>query len=58
MIQFKDVSKIYRMGENSLRALDHANMHIREGEFVSIIGPSGSGSSSVSSVLPAAANRP
>ena len=43
MIQFKDVSKIYRMGENSLRALDHANMHIREGEFVSIIGPSGSG---------------
>ena len=58
MIQFKDVSKIYRMGENSLRALDHAlraldhaNMHIREGEFVSIIGPSGSGKSTLMNIV-------
>ena len=51
MIRFKDVSKIYRMGENSLRALDHANMHIREGEFVSIIGPSGSGKSTLMNIV-------
>jgi putative ABC transport system ATP-binding protein len=51
MIQFKDVSKIYRMGENSLRALDHANMHIREGEYVSIIGPSGSGKSTLMNIV-------
>ena len=51
MIQFKDVSKIYRMGENSLRALDHANMHIREGEFVSSIGPSGSGKSTLMNIV-------
>ncbi len=41
----------YRMGENSLRALDHANMHIREGEFVSIIGPSGSGKSTLMNIV-------
>jgi putative ABC transport system ATP-binding protein len=39
------------MGENSLRALDHANMHIREGEFVSIIGPSGSGKSTLMNIV-------
>ena len=34
-----------------LRALDHANMHIREGEFVSIIGPSGSGKSTLMNIV-------
>ena len=39
------------MGEISLRALDHVNMHIREGEFVSIIGPSGSGKSTLMNIV-------
>lgn len=51
MIVFKDVSKIYRMGDTELRALDHANMHIREYEFVSIIGPSGSGKSTLMNII-------
>lgn len=51
MIVFKDVSKIYRMGGTDLRALDHANMHIREHEFVSIIGPSGSGKSTLMNII-------
>ena len=51
MIVFKDVSKIYHMGETTLRALDHANMHIRAGEFVSIIGPSGSGKSTLMNII-------
>ena len=45
MIILKDVSKIYQIGDTTVHALDHANMHIKEGEFVSIIGPSGSGKS-------------
>lgn len=51
MIVFKDVSKIYRMGDTELRALDHANMHIHEHEFVSIIGPSGSGKSTLMNII-------
>ncbi len=51
MIQFKDVSKIYKMGDSELRALDHANLHVRQGEFVSIIGPSGSGKSTLMNIM-------
>lgn len=43
MITLKDVCKTYCIGGDTVHALDHANMVIREGEFVSIIGPSGSG---------------
>lgn len=51
MIVFKDVSKIYHMGDTELRAIDHANLHIREHEFVSIIGPSGSGKSTLMNII-------
>ena len=51
MIVFKDVSKIYKMGDEELRALDHASLHIREGEFVAIIGPSGSGKSTLMNIM-------
>lgn len=43
MIQLKEVSKIYTVGEEQVYALNHASMTINDGEFVSIIGPSGSG---------------
>lgn len=45
MIQLKDVCKYYQVGDDRVRALDHANLHIYPQEFVSIIGPSGSGKS-------------
>ncbi len=51
MIILKDVSKIYRMGDNEFYALDHANMHVQEHEFVSIIGPSGSGKSTLMNII-------
>ncbi|MDD2980405.1 MAG: ABC transporter ATP-binding protein [Hespellia sp.] len=51
MIIFNDVSKIYTIGDAEVKALDHANMHIREGEFVSIIGPSGSGKSTLMNII-------
>ena len=47
MIQMKDVSKIYTIGSEELRALDHASFSICDGEFVAIIGPSGSGKSTL-----------
>ncbi len=51
MIVFDNVSKIYHIGENEVRALDHASMEIRDGEFVSIIGPSGSGKSTMMNII-------
>ena len=51
MIIFRDVSKIYTMGDQTLRALDHASLHVRKGEFVSIIGPSGSGKSTLMNIM-------
>ena len=47
MIQLKDVCKYYQVGDDRVRALDHANLHIYPQEFVSIIGPSGSGKSTI-----------
>lgn len=51
MITLKDVSKVYSIGGEEVRALDHANLDIREGEFVSIIGPSGSGKSTMMNII-------
>ena len=41
VIEMRDITKIYHIGGEEVRALDHATLTIREGEFVAIIGPSG-----------------
>ena len=51
MIELRDVSKIYEMGQETVYALKHANMKINKGEFVSIIGPSGSGKSTMMNII-------
>ena len=51
MIQLKDVCKFYQVGDDKVRALDHACLHIRPHEFVSIIGPSGSGKSTLMNII-------
>lgn len=51
MITFRDVSKIYHIGGEEVRALDHASMQIEQGEFVGIIGPSGSGKSTLMNIM-------
>ena len=51
MIQLKDICKFYLVGDDRVRALDHANLHIYPHEFVSIIGPSGSGKSTMMNII-------
>lgn len=51
MIEMNDVTKTYRIGSEEVHALDGANMHIKPGEFVSIIGPSGSGKSTLMNII-------
>ena len=51
MIELRDVSKVYQIGDERVHALDHASMHIYPHEFVSIIGPSGSGKSTLMNII-------
>ena len=51
MIQLTDICKNYQIGSEIIHALDHATLHVAEGEFVSIIGPSGSGKSTLMNII-------
>ena len=51
MIDIKDLCKVYLVGDERVRALDHATLQIYPKEFVSIIGPSGSGKSTLMNII-------
>ena len=51
LIEIRDMCKIYNPGENEVRALDHVNLDVYEGELVAIIGHSGSGKSTLMNML-------
>ena len=50
-IEFKDVSKIYRMGEVEIKALDNISFEIDKGEFVVVLGNSGAGKTTILNIL-------
>lgn len=51
MIKLEDITKVYTMGENEVRALNGVSLHIKPHEFVAIIGPSGSGKSTLMNMI-------
>ncbi len=51
LIRVEDMCKVYNPGENEVHALDHVNLQIQPGEFVAIIGQSGSGKSTFMNML-------
>jgi putative ABC transport system ATP-binding protein len=50
-IELRNVSKIYHLGGEEIRALDDVSLDIDSGEFISIIGPSGSGKSTLMHIM-------
>ena len=51
IIKFKDVKKVYNVGEESFNALDGVSFSINKGEFAIILGPSGAGKSTILNLL-------
>jgi putative ABC transport system ATP-binding protein len=45
LLELQNVSKIYKVGDEEIRALNDVSVAIEEGEFVAVMGPSGSGKS-------------
>ncbi len=51
LIDLRNVSKVYKMGEMEIKALNGVNLNVEKGEFLSIVGPSGSGKSTLLNII-------
>ena len=51
IVEFMDVSKIYKVGDMEFKALSNASFELNEGELVVILGPSGAGKSTLLNML-------
>ena len=51
LLKINDLTKEYKRGDSSFKAVDHANLSVSAGEFVSIIGKSGSGKSTLLNMI-------
>ncbi len=51
IIEIKDITKIYKIGDIQVKALRGVDLNVKHGEFLSIMGPSGSGKSTLMNIL-------
>ena len=51
LLEAQELSKLYRLGDIALKALNNVSLVIEKGEFIAIMGPSGSGKSTFMNIL-------
>ena len=51
LIEFQDVCKYYQMGDTTVKAVDHISFQVERGEFLTIVGQSGSGKSTCMNIV-------
>ena len=51
MIKLSDINRIFQVGDQAVHALKDINLHIDDGDYISIMGPSGSGKSTLLQLL-------
>jgi len=51
MIELQQISRVFQVGGEEVRALDDVNLTIRAGEYLSLMGPSGSGKSTLLNIV-------
>ncbi|HVX58520.1 MAG TPA: ABC transporter ATP-binding protein [Candidatus Saccharimonadales bacterium] len=51
VIELKNITKTFKLGDETLNALDNVNLSVQAGEFVAVVGPSGSGKSTLANII-------
>ena len=51
LIDIRDITKVYQMGQEQVHALSGVNLGVERGEYVAIMGPSGSGKSTLMNLI-------
>lgn len=51
LISMSNIEKVYKMGDNTFKALNSVDLRICQGEYVAIIGPSGAGKSTLMNII-------
>ena len=51
IVDLKNVSKVYKIGDNEFKALDNINLSLNKGEMIVILGPSGAGKSTLLNLI-------
>ena len=51
IVELKNVSKVYKIGDNEFKALDNIDLSLNKGEMIVILGPSGAGKSTLLNLM-------